>query len=374
MSNLIIHRHARRAFTLVELLVVIAIIGMLIALLLPAVQAAREAARRMQCTNHLKQLSLALHTYADTTPATYLPADGYMTGTGTSANPSIYVHLAPFIEQSAVYTLFDIANGGNGTKTTQPNPNNTNSWGVATAQLASARVNILACPSSGATGSSTHSTYAGVAGATRCNSDGTWPAPSWINAPSAPATNAAMTAVDFKTTSIQKGALAAYAPKAANSDWTNRHTMAWAAKGTTNQLVFGEIGWDATLVASSGRSDNQQLPSHWYMGASAQMTDISTITGIKSNYARIITPWCSANSKEPTATGTRQIINAGKSAKASNKQGPWIMYSNAGSWGSNHNGMVCAFGDGSVRMLTDTVQSSILCNLAAVDATVTQSP
>ena len=94
----------KKGFTLVELLVVIAIIGMLIALLLPAVQAAREAARRMSCTNKLKQLGIAVHVYYDTHQA--LPDVASYLSSPTTDSPwnfSIFVALLPFVEQGALY-------------------------------------------------------------------------------------------------------------------------------------------------------------------------------------------------------------------------------------------------------------------------------
>lgn len=91
-----------RAFTLVELLVVIAIIGVLIALLLPAVQAAREAARRMQCSNQIKQLALAVHNFHDTQKR--FPASSYdpITTSAGLLRASAFAVLLPYVEQTAL--------------------------------------------------------------------------------------------------------------------------------------------------------------------------------------------------------------------------------------------------------------------------------
>jgi len=101
-------RKNRIGFTLVELLVVIAIIGVLVALLLPAIQAAREAARRSQCSNNMKQLGVALHNYHDVHkifPMGVLQSDL----TVETAYPRLpwAIHLYPYLEQQATYDRFD---------------------------------------------------------------------------------------------------------------------------------------------------------------------------------------------------------------------------------------------------------------------------
>ena len=116
---------SRRGFTLVELLVVIAIIGILIALLLPAVQAAREAARRSQCSNHLKQITLAILNY-ESTYKTLPPAS-------VSSNQlSWHVFVLSFMEQGPLYEKFDF------TKHTDATPN---------VQLSLTRMDTYLCPS-----------------------------------------------------------------------------------------------------------------------------------------------------------------------------------------------------------------------------------
>jgi prepilin-type N-terminal cleavage/methylation domain-containing protein/prepilin-type processing-associated H-X9-DG protein len=102
----------RRGFTLIELLVVISIIAVLIALLLPAVQSAREAARRAQCTNNLKQIALAAHSYHATSnvvPALCMYPGGQFFNQNAGYTASWLVALLPYIEQSSMFSAYNFS-------------------------------------------------------------------------------------------------------------------------------------------------------------------------------------------------------------------------------------------------------------------------
>jgi prepilin-type N-terminal cleavage/methylation domain-containing protein/prepilin-type processing-associated H-X9-DG protein len=130
---------ARRGFSLIELLVVIAIIGVLVGLLLPAVQNAREAANRAKCSNNMKQIGLAIQTYADanngTLPNSQRPNNG-------AARIAWATRALPFIEQKAVYDKFDFTKNWSDTTT-----GSSGGYTIPNAVLVTTKIENLLCAS-----------------------------------------------------------------------------------------------------------------------------------------------------------------------------------------------------------------------------------
>jgi len=296
----------RRGFTLIELLVVIAVIGMLVALLLPAVQAAREAARRTQCKNNLRQLALAVHHFHDTERT--VPPMAIAKGWATWA-----VFLLPYIEQSAVYDAWDLERiyyvqtsnaGGNFATFHCPSKSKNIAHG------ADGDRRIVPPPQLGP-GPIGWSTYAGVAGTTieyrAGNSDGFF---RWAINPA--------TGVSYPSAS------SAVTESATIKTWRNAVSFSLlSSKGLSNQLMFGE-----KFVAENLRDNSA------YNGDA------------ESGHVRVC------------GTG-RELVNPGDPTSSTSGT----------RFGGPHPG-ICnfAFADGRVASLSTTIHLTILHNLASTDS------
>lgn len=317
-ANQSVHAGLRRGFTLVELLVVIAIIGVLIALLLPAVQQAREAARRMQCANNLKQVGLALHTYHDVHsafPAGYWRQTPYSISTFSGPGWGWGAAILPQIEQDARFEALGVTS-----KFTDDT--------AATLAITQPLINSYRCPSAPggdvndvmSTGSAATphglSTYKGVFGdrntqASYTNADG--------------CTLAQGSCVDGGNGMFS-----------ANSSVKMRDVT----DGTTNTVMVGEIAFGVNGAVNSSGDKISYLGAVWIgvtpSGARSNVATIQTLRGLLAN---------GATSREYVINGT-----------------------NSRSFSSHHpGGAQFVLSDGSTRFFAETIDQTMMNRISARD-------
>lgn len=246
------HAPNQRAFTLVELLVVIAIIGILIGLLLPAVQSAREAARRMQCVNNVKQLALAAQNYHDSNRAFPMPT-GYRGGSTRCPPPggfSVHALLLPFVEQTPLYDSISFWIHIDGGTAIQWRGGTDYQLLIPPIQEAAAqRLPIFRCPSDGGNGMS--SGFGLVAGG-YYGADGRWlrnndtsPVPIATN--NYMACNGSGTAYNYDSTVMTDGVFSMRVAR----------TFSSILDGTSNTAMFSE-----SIVGDDVQGGSEPDPMH----------------------------------------------------------------------------------------------------------------
>jgi len=351
------------AFTLVELLVVIAIIGVLIALLLPAIQAAREAARRMQCTNHLKQIGLAVHNFHDTKYG--LPPSGLYGWMPFN----FWVMLYPFVEQQQLYTIFidknAIAGGINGW------------WGTTLNEeerLAIGSVSYYRCPSRRGGGplvtDGAHDANGAHSGAHMQNTKGPVGDYAMVFATEEggtcwsenyhPMDGVDISSVICNALSDQKGPfrVADFAEQGNNYSWMPRDTMSRWQDGTSNQILVGEKHVPLSMLGKCDSEGSTDLGQRRHGECAYFVT--GDWSGCGGSRAIISTSWPGGNNYVdtfPICRPTDWEFEKGWSTALHNY-----------GFGSYHPDMcMFVFGDGSVRGISPTTPISILRALAVVD-------
>ncbi len=322
-------RTRKRGFTLIELLVVIAIIAILVSLLLPAVQQAREAARRTQCKNNLKQLGLAVHNYHDVfnrfppgyTQANLPAATG--PGLGGFQGTSVFCAILPYIEQTNLYNTFDQS---------VPRRNIATTPGV----LSGTVVQAFLCPSDAGIGNGldtfTAATPTQYYGRTNYRANGG----------SRPI---------FATSSTNDGVFMCVGPgarKAASAQTGFCTSMRDITDGTTNTIMFGEhhkVDRNFDTFTAAGWNSGSTIAgwSRWYpAGGDSGLGNLMCGAFAPIGYT---TPWAHGTTGAPGS------------------QSAWFTFQDMrlSAIGSAHTGgaqvVLC---DGSVRFLSNSLSFSIL--------------
>jgi hypothetical protein len=356
-------------FTLVGLLVVIAIIGMLIALLLPAIQQAREAARRMQCQNHLKQTALAVHNFESTRNG-LPPAFTFYPG-----RASCFVLLYPYIEKEALYSKIT---DGSGTGQGVDRKLDADWWQKLTEadRTAFASVQNYLCPTrrsgtqmtlaenwGGETNSGPLTDYMMPAFGLGVNLNGS---PQWHHhwtQDTAAVNNLRgpfrVGLAEWTKTSDQSGIKPA---DGTVTGWSPRDPIAWWSDGTSNQIIFAERHVPSTRLGmcSDTFTTNTQYREYWdcsYLSASYS-------AGRNNIYILSI-----LNTMQPTLT-----YDANYTAKAIPNKPDYggdgkgsinalVSYA----MGSYHTGILnAALGDGSVKTINNTIKGEIILRMTDV--------
>lgn len=369
---------SKKGFTLVELLVVIAIIGILIALLLPAVQAAREAARRMQCSNKLKQIGLATHNYHDAHKA--FPSDGYYIllprdtgGARLEGHLSVIARLLPFMEQTQLFENLDFHYSFNfGANTTTPGNSTDNAY------VGQQKVDTIICPSGTnnngtiGLGEERNLTYAGVSNYIGiAGSLGYVGGTTGTNRPAYPMVNAGTSTPDWGTSTDAAGLSTLrgqiWGTIIANGGMFplgKNQSFGSVPDGTSNTFAFGEISWNGMKGpnASSASDQDGHLMS-WHRGGEGTATATSGANATNSNYYNYS---CKAVMGHFKINGGRQAYAQQNTTEGKALYEAYYMPNNIGSFGSNHTGGAqFGIGDGSVHFISDTVSSDIYVSLGS---------
>jgi prepilin-type N-terminal cleavage/methylation domain-containing protein len=355
----------RIAFTLVELLVVIAIIGVLIALLLPAVQAAREAARRSQCINHLKQIALACHNFHDTLgglPPTYI----YMPS-GKQADPpngrlSLWGLIYPFIEQQSLYAEA-VSDSGITVSGTGFNRSFRKDWWDALGdegKKAFGSVSIYKCPSR--------------RGGVQFNDDVNLPGP--LKDYTA---TALMQMQDGSTTSqwwqvqgvdsvrFNIGPFRHALTTGAVSSWKPRDTFAWWSDGTSNELVFAEAHIPSEHLGLCKEHNASPNITRAQMADCSYLSSRPEVHPSGGDYEwRFWTVMRSTINNIPTngTVGNGYAIAKEPNAYSSPTDSSWATYS----FGSYHPGVFnAALGDGAIFSISNAINRPNLTRMIWVN-------